>query len=66
MTDGYAQRKMRVYPTCCTSAFCGRVECEGCRNKPILDEFKAWVKRTGAAKTDPIWCPTVYVATSPV
>ena len=31
------------YPTCCTSAFCARTECDGCPNKPALDDFKAWV-----------------------
>jgi len=51
---------IRVYPTCCTSAFCGKTECEGCKNKPILDDFKAWRDRTGAVVTDPIWCPLVY------
>jgi hypothetical protein len=53
----------RTYPSCCTSAYCGRGECEGCRCKPILDEFRAWVERTGAVVSDPVWCPTVYVAT---
>ena len=53
-------RTMRVYPICCTSAFCGRLECSGCRNWPLLTEFKAWVAHTGAKVTDPIWCPRVY------
>jgi len=51
---------MRVYPSCCTSAFCGKTECAGCSNLPILQEFKSWVKATGAEVTDPIWCPNVY------
>lgn len=55
-------RIIRVYPVVCTSAYCGRSECAGCRNKPGLDEFKAWVARTSAEVTDPIWCPTVYEA----
>lgn len=55
-------KKVRVYPSCCTSAFCGRLECSGCRNLPILTEFKDWVKKTGAIVTDPIWCPSVYTA----
>lgn len=54
----------RVYPICCTSAFCGRLECEGCRNKPILDEFKTWMNRVGATKPDPVWSPLVYVAST--
>jgi len=53
----------RVYPSCCTSAFCGRTECEGCRNKPILDEFKEWKERTGAVCKDYIWSPLVYTST---
>mgnify|MGYP007063694626 CR=1 FL=1 len=53
---------LRVYPTCCTSAYCGRLSCEGCQNKPALDEFKAWRDRTQAERTDPTWCPTVYTA----
>jgi hypothetical protein len=53
----------RVYPACCRSAYCGRLDCTGCRNKPILDEFKAWVAATGAVKSDPIWCPNVYTVT---
>lgn len=51
---------MRVYPICCTSMYCGSSSCEGCRFKPILDEFKAWMERTGAVVTDPVWCPLVY------
>lgn len=52
---------MRVYPVCCTSAYCGRIECSGCPNEPRLLEFKAWVKRTGARPADEIWSPNVYV-----
>ena len=55
--------KIRVYPSCCTSAYCGKGNCEGCRNKPILDEFKAWVAKTKAVVEDPVWCPNVYTAT---
>lgn len=51
---------MRVYPQCYMSMYCGRLECGGCKNLPVLDEFRAWVKRTGACVTDPIWCPGVY------
>lgn len=52
----------RIYPQCCTSAFCGRIECNGCPDKPRLDEFEAWVKRTGAVQKEPIWCPSVWTA----
>ena len=57
-------KQVRVYPTCCTSAFCGLgpESCPPCRNYPKLQEFKRWVKATGAIVDDPIWCPTVYVA----
>ena len=55
----------RVYPACCTSAFCGKgpESCPACRNWPVLREFKEWVKKTDAKVTDPIWCPMVYQAT---
>lgn len=55
-------KEIRVYPTCCTSAFCGKVECDGCPNKGKLDEFKAWKERTGAIREDWIWCPAVWTA----
>jgi hypothetical protein len=50
----------RVYPVCCTSAHCGKTDCTGCKNLPVLAEFKAWVEKTGAKVTDPVWCPNVY------
>jgi len=50
----------RIYPACCTSACCGRIECTGCPRLPILDEFKAWRQATGATQPDPIWCPSVW------
>jgi len=55
--------RTRVYPSCCTSAFCGREACAGCRHEPVLAAFKAWRERTKAVVTDPIWCPTVWTAT---
>lgn len=54
---------VRVYPACCTSMYCGKSECGGCRNEPVLREFKAWQEATKAVKTDPIWNPTVWRAT---
>ncbi len=54
----------RTYPTHCTSAYCGRTECEGCPLLPALQEFKAWRERTRATVADPIWSPTVYHATT--
>jgi len=63
MTEKTTTDRLRVYPMTCRSAQCGRIECGGCRHKPTLDAFKAWVKATDAKVTDPIWCPTVYEAT---
>lgn len=53
----------RTYPACCTSAFCGRIECDGCKNLPVLTEFKEWRERTGATQPDSIWSPTIWQAT---
>lgn len=55
--------ELRVYPACCTSAYCGRIECTGCPNLPVLNEFKAWRDRTAAVVTDEVWTPLVYTAT---
>jgi hypothetical protein len=30
------------YPTCCTSAFCGKIDCSNCRN---VSELLAWYAR---------------------
>jgi hypothetical protein len=30
------------YPTCCTAAFCGKIDCSNCRNAP---ELLAWYAR---------------------
>lgn len=51
----------RVYPSCCTSAYCGRIECSGCRNLPVLQSFKDWCEQNNAKQADPIWSPNVYV-----
>lgn len=59
MRNTYSQT-VRLYPLCCTSAYCGRGDCKGCKNLPTLEEFQKWVKDTGATRTDPIWCPRVY------
>ena len=56
------ERETRVYPACCQSAHCGRVECEGCQNRTVHDEFEAWRRRTGATREEPIWCPSVWTA----
>lgn len=57
-----SKRAVRIYPTSCTSEFCGRIECTGCANKPALDAFKAWVAQNNAKPADPIWSPNVYIA----
>lgn len=53
----------RVYPICCTSAYCGKIDCPPtCRNLPELRSFKEWRERTDAQPADRIWSPLVYVA----
>ncbi len=56
------RRLTRTYPIGCTSAYCGRIDCQGCRDKPHLDEFKRWVDRHEARVSDPIWAPLLYVS----
>lgn len=60
---------VRVYPTSCTSAFCGFCSsddaCKRCPDRPALDAFKAWCESNHAAPADPIWSPNVYVAKVP-
>ena len=58
------RRKIRVYPTCCTSAFCGSGpdKCPTCPNQPTLQAFKQWVADNNAVVSDPIWSPLVYEA----
>jgi len=53
----------RVYPVGCTSAYCGRLKCDGCPRLPELQAFQAWKAERAAECKDPIWCPTVYTAT---
>lgn len=56
--------EVRVYPVCCTSACCGKLECPaGCPRRPVLAEWEAWKAAGAAEKTDPVWCPTVWTAT---
>lgn len=55
--------KIRVYPACCTSAYCGRVDCTGCPKLSILQDFRAWREAHAAICEDPVWCPTVFTAT---
>lgn len=44
----------RVYPACCTSAFCGRIDCSGCPNLPALESFQLWVRATQAKPSDAV------------
>ena len=56
----------RVFPTCCTSAYCGKLKCPAdCRNLSTLEDFKKWKEETAAECADPVWCPSVYTATRP-
>lgn len=54
---------VRISPACCTSAYCGKVECGGCRNEPTKLAWDAWKKAAKAVKEDPVWCPTAWTAT---
>lgn len=65
MSDERDSPRVRVYPSHCTSAFCGRLQCDGCPLLPKLEDFKAWVKATDAVVDDPIWCPSVWTARKP-
>lgn len=52
----------RIFPQCCTSAFCGETDCpESCRSLPTLKEFREWKERTKATRPDHIWSPSVWV-----
>lgn len=64
-TRNEAEMETRMYPICCTSAFCGGYgdSCRTCRNKPVLDEFKAWRERTAAVQKNPIWSRLFWTAT---
>lgn len=55
-------KETRVYPMNCTSAFCGRDNCEGCKWLGELTEFKAWKEETKAVCEDYIWSPNVWTA----
>lgn len=41
-----------MYPTSCLSAYCGRIQCDGCRHRPVLvryyqstGELQKWERR---------------------
>jgi hypothetical protein len=55
----------RHYPMNCRSLYCGEVEgptCQACVHRAELDDFRAWLKATGAVQADPVWSPAIYVA----
>ena len=54
---------LRVYPSCCTSAFCGRTDCNGCKNLPVKQDFDRWRDEHAAVQPDWIWSPSVWRAT---
>jgi hypothetical protein len=57
----------RRYPINCRSLYCGEVEgptCQACAHRAELDDFRAWVKATGAVQADPIWSPSIYVSST--
>jgi hypothetical protein len=57
---------VRVYPTSCLSAYCGKTECPtDCPNLARLLEFKRWRDENKATRQDPVWCPNVWVAELP-
>ena len=59
------KRETRIYPMCCTSAYCGGGgdDCLTCQFKGELDSFNEWVERKQAICPDEIWCPLFYEAT---
>jgi hypothetical protein len=52
----------KSYPSCCTSSFCGSLNCEGCRHQPTLLAFRRWVREHDAKPADPVWSPNLFVA----
>jgi hypothetical protein len=36
------------YPMCCTSMYCGRTDCTGCRYLPRLKAYRAYAKQVEA------------------
>lgn len=54
----------RYYPTSCTSAYCGKIECPAtCRNLHDLEAFKAWRTERAAVRLDETWSPRCWTAT---
>jgi hypothetical protein len=38
----------RTYPMCCTSMYCGRIDCTGCHHLPRLEAYRAHAKQLEA------------------
>lgn len=59
--------QIRLYPQCCTSAYCGKSSssCPACPNGSVLAEFEQWVADTDATCPDRTWAPLVYRARTP-
>lgn len=60
-----SEDRVRRYPACCTSAYCGDggEGCPTCPNYPRLVEFRRWREATKAVQTDRIWSPSFWTAT---
>ena len=61
----FKRGEVRVYPSCCMSAQCGRASCHApapCPNLPTKQAFDDWRASTGAIAEDSTWCPSVYIA----
>lgn len=55
----------RMYPQCCTSAFCGGggEDCLTCRFADQKNKFDEWATDNKAIQPDMIWSPSLYQAT---
>jgi hypothetical protein len=57
--------ELRTYPQFCRSLYCGETTCpETCQHLPELQAFKTWKQQTNAKQPDPVWSPTIWLATS--
>lgn len=61
------EKQVRYYPQSCISMYCGRsgADCnDTCQYWKDLQDFKDWVKRTGAKCADEVWSPLRYEVTA--
>lgn len=62
--DTTSAPETRFYPTSCTSAYCGKIECPAtCPMLPALNAFKAWRDERAAVRLDETWSPRCWTAT---